>query len=63
MEIGLSREIGKTQRLFSSVRMKSSISVLASAFAKSAAIGGLRESPSAALCLRLGTCRTSKSNS
>ena len=63
MEICFSKEIGETRRLFNSVTMKSSISVLALASAKLAVIGALQERPSAALCLWPRKYLTSKSNS
>ena len=56
MGAGSSKEIGEIRRLFNSARIKSSMSILASASAESAAVGGLRESPSAALYFRPRTC-------
>ena len=50
MGAGSSKEIGKTRRLFNSARIKSSMSISASASAKLAVAGGLQESLSAALC-------------
>ncbi len=57
-----SREIGKTRRLFSSVRIKSLMSVLVLASAMLAVVEGLQESPSTAVYFCPGICRTSKLN-
>lgn len=63
MRICLSREIDKTQKLFSLVKTKLSISVLTSISAKSAAIEDLQENLLAALYLQTKTYQTSKLNS
>lgn len=53
--IGLSKEIDKTQKLFSLVRIKSFIFVLAFISAKLAIVGGFRKIISAILYLQLRT--------
>lgn len=59
-KVGKSSEIGETQRLFSSVKIKSSMSSSIFASGLLATVASCQKSPSATLCFQQGICQILK---